>query len=93
MSQTVRVRKVPLRQCAVCGTARPKRELFRVVRSPAGEVTLDRTGRASGRGVYLCQAAACLRDGARGRQIGRRLEAEVPEAVLRELAALAESIA
>lgn len=93
MSQTVRPRKVPLRQCAVCGMARAKRELVRVVRSPAGDVTVDRTGRASGRGVYLCETAACLREGARGRQIGRRLEADVPDSVLRELAALAESIA
>ncbi len=86
-------RKIPLRQCAVCGAERPKRELLRVVRSPLGEVGVDRTGRASGRGVYLCPTPSCLREGARGRQLSKRLEVEVPENVRVELLAAADSIA
>jgi len=86
-------RKIPLRQCAVCGTLRPKRELVRVVRSPQGEVTVDRTGRANGRGAYVCQTPACLRQGARGKELARRLEVPIPEAVREALLALSESIA
>lgn len=86
-------RKVPLRQCAVCNAERTKRDLLRVVRSPEGEVSIDRTGRVSGRGVYLCTSGACLREGARGRQLARRLETDIPDRVRQELQALAESIA
>lgn len=80
-----RVRKVPMRQCAVCGAARAKRELLRVVRSPEGVVTVDDGGRAAGRGVYVCASADCLTQGARGRRLGQRLEADIPVAVRDEL--------
>ena len=43
----------------VCRTARPKRELVRVVRSPGGSVHLDPGGRLNGRGAYLCADTAC----------------------------------
>jgi predicted RNA-binding protein YlxR (DUF448 family) len=80
-----RPRRVPLRQCSICQSERPKRELLRIVRSPAGEVAIDEGGRAAGRGAYLCRSAACLTEGARGRRLGQRLEADIPEAIRVEL--------
>lgn len=53
-------KKLPVRRCVGCNTQRPKKELVRVVRSPEGEVSLDLTGKKSGRGAYLCPSAACL---------------------------------
>lgn len=50
---------VPHRSCAVCREVHPKRELTRVVRAPDGDVRLDPTGRAAGRGTYVCDRAAC----------------------------------
>jgi len=44
-----------------CRTARAKRDLVRVVRTPAGDLRLDETGRLAGRGAYLCRDAACWR--------------------------------
>lgn len=58
-SATLPQRRVPLRQCVACGTHRPKRELVRIVRSPQGAVLVDRTGRATGRGAYLCALPPC----------------------------------
>ena len=52
-------RQHPTRTCVACRTARPKRELLRVVRTPGGTITLDTTGRAAGRGAYVCVDAAC----------------------------------
>jgi hypothetical protein len=37
-----------------------KKELLRIIRTPEGQVMVDRTGRADGRGAYLCQQATCL---------------------------------
>ncbi|MCY0884856.1 MAG: YlxR family protein, partial [Firmicutes bacterium] len=45
-----KTRRVPMRTCVACGATRPKRELVRVVRTPAGEVVVDTTGRTAGRG-------------------------------------------
>jgi predicted RNA-binding protein YlxR (DUF448 family) len=52
-------RQHPTRTCVACRTARPKRELLRVVRAPGGTITLDATGRAPGRGAYVCADPAC----------------------------------
>ena len=50
---------VPMRTCAVCHQAQPKRTMTRVVRRPDGEVHLDPSGKAPGRGTYLCGNLAC----------------------------------
>jgi predicted RNA-binding protein YlxR (DUF448 family) len=52
-------RQHPTRTCVACRTARQKRELLRVVRMPGGAIVLDPTGRAPGRGAYVCADAAC----------------------------------
>ena len=53
-------RRVPSRSCVACRTARPKRELLRIVRTPDGRVVADPTGRLAGRGAYVCDEAACI---------------------------------
>src|SRR5215470_14578108 len=52
-------RHVPERTCVACRQVRPKRELIRIVRTPAGHVELDPTGKKSGRGAYLCAKRSC----------------------------------
>ena len=49
-----RKRHIPERTCVACGSKKPKAELLRVARSPQGQVTVDPTGRAPGRGAYIC---------------------------------------
>ncbi len=51
-------RHVPLRRCVVCGERRTKQELIRLVRAESG-VDVDETGRAPGRGAYMCPDEAC----------------------------------
>jgi predicted RNA-binding protein YlxR (DUF448 family) len=50
---------VPMRTCAVCRTIQPKRSMTRVVRSADGSIGLDLSGKATGRGTYLCDDPAC----------------------------------
>ncbi len=52
--------KVPMRRCVGCMESKPKKELVRIA-SYEGDVSLDLTGRAKGRGVYLCPKGDCLR--------------------------------
>jgi predicted RNA-binding protein YlxR (DUF448 family) len=69
---------VPTRSCVFCRTSREKRELLRVVRTPGGSVELDPSGRANGRGAYVCRDEACVA-GATGRgALHKALEANVP---------------
>lgn len=53
-------KKIPMRMCIGCGEMKPKKELIRVVKSPEGEISLDFTGKKSGRGAYICQSQECL---------------------------------
>jgi predicted RNA-binding protein YlxR (DUF448 family) len=57
-----------------CQTVRAKRELVRIVRSPAGELTVDLRGKAPGRGAYLDPARACLERGLREGVLAKALE-------------------
>ncbi|HOQ73743.1 MAG TPA: YlxR family protein [Limnochordia bacterium] len=81
----MRRKHVPMRTCVGCRTAAPKRELIRVVRSPAGEVSLDPVGKSPGRGVYIHPDEKCLENAVKGRQIQRALEVPIPDELLAEL--------
>ncbi|MGH2429578.1 MAG: YlxR family protein [Candidatus Limnocylindria bacterium] len=48
-----------MRTCAVCRQVRPKRSMTRLVRDARGAVVPDPTGKAHGRGTYVCDDAAC----------------------------------
>ena len=52
-----RRRHIPERSCVACGDKKPKAELFRVARSSEGQVSVDHTGKAPGRGAYVCGPA------------------------------------
>ena len=56
----------------------PKKELVRVVRTPEDTVFLDTTGRANGRGAYLCKKSACLEKAIKSRALERALEISIP---------------
>ena len=57
----MKVRKIPMRKCVGCGELHPKKELLRIVVLPAGTIEVDRTGKKSGRGVYICDKPECFR--------------------------------
>lgn len=54
-----RQKHVPQRMCVVCRDTNAKRTLTRVVRSSETTFHVDTTGRANGRGAYLCDKASC----------------------------------
>ena len=74
-------RKIPERQCLGCNEHKPKLELIRVLRSPEGEISLDLTGKKSGRGAYICKNPACLKKAIKGRRIESALECQIPREV------------
>ena len=84
-------RKTPMRQCLGCNEHKPKIELIRILRTPEGEITLDTTGKKSGRGAYICKNPACLKKLRKNRRAESNLGVSIPEEVWDALeAALAE---
>ena len=55
-----KLRKPPVRTCVACKASSDKRELVRIVRTPEGDVHVDPTGKANGRGSYVCREQACF---------------------------------
>lgn len=49
----VKTRKIPLRKSLVSGEAIDKRELLRIVKTKDGDLFIDPTGKANGRGAYI----------------------------------------
>jgi predicted RNA-binding protein YlxR (DUF448 family) len=68
---------------------KPKKELVRVVKSPEGVVSLDRSGKANGRGAYICHNAECYKKAVKARRLEKAFSMQIPEnvseAILREL--------
>lgn len=82
-------KKIPMRMCLGCGEMKQKKELIRVVKSPEGEISLDFTGKKSGRGAYICRSIPCFE---RARKIRRfeksfscRIDDSIYEVMLDEL--------
>jgi predicted RNA-binding protein YlxR (DUF448 family) len=54
---------------------------MRVIRTPEGEVRYDPTGRANGRGAYLCRCSECVMLAKKKKALSRALRTEVSEDV------------
>jgi Predicted nucleic-acid-binding protein implicated in transcription termination len=78
-------RKVPLRKCVVCQESAEKRDLFRIVRSPEGEVSLDPTGKKNGRGAYLSRKESCVKKAKDKNLLSRHLGVPVPDEVFDQM--------
>ena len=78
-------KKVPVRMCVACRQGKPKKELIRVVRNKEGSVGVDLTGKAQGRGAYLCPSVDCLEKAIKSRALQRALECELTEEMAAEI--------
>lgn len=78
-------RGAPIRMCVSCRETSEKRGLLRMVRSASGEAHIDPTGKAPGRGAYLCGAKECLKQALKGKKLGRALRCEISADLIREL--------
>ena len=56
-----KTKSVPMRMCIACRQMKPKMEMTRVVKTADGEISADPTGKAAGRGAYICNDEACLK--------------------------------
>ncbi len=72
------------RTCIACGGKAVKGGLLRIVRTPDGAVVFDATGKASGRGAYVCSAECAERVGAE--RLGRALKTKVTPETMQDVA-------
>ena len=72
-------RKVPLRTCVVTKEKLEKKDLIRVVKNNNGEVFVDLTGKANGRGAYIKKDINVLNDAKRTKALEKHLETSISE--------------
>ena len=75
----MKTKKIPMRMCLGCGEMKPKRELIRVVKSKEGDISLDLTGKRSGRGAYICKSVECFEKARKARKFERSFSCMISE--------------
>ncbi|MBS7528010.1 MAG: uncharacterized protein PWP51_716 [Clostridiales bacterium] len=79
------MKKIPMRKCIGCGEQKPKKALIRIVKNKEGEVFVDFTGKANGRGAYICNDKKCFDTAAKRNAFNRALETQIGDDVLQAL--------
>ena len=83
-------KKIPLRKCVITGEQHPKGEMFRVVRTPEGEVKVDETGKLNGRGAYIKKDIEVLEKAKKTGILAKRLECVISDEVYEEIRKIIE---
>lgn len=81
----LKAKKVPLRKCIVTNEQYPKMEMFRIVRTPEGNVVVDLTGKVRGHGAYVSKKKTAIDTAKKKKILDRHLEVQVPEEIYEEL--------
>ena len=82
---SVIMKKQPQRTCIGCREKKEKKDLIRIVKNKDGEISLDRTGKANGRGAYICDNIECLEKAIKSKALERNFEMSISEDVYNEL--------
>ena len=71
------MKKIPQRTCLGCGEAKPKKELIRIVKQNDGNIFIDKTGKANGRGAYICNNVDCLEKAIKSKRLDKSFELDI----------------
>ena len=72
-------KKIPQRMCVACREKKDKKALIRVVKDKDGVISLDFTGKAAGRGAYICNDINCIQKLVKGKSLNKAFEAPVSD--------------
>ncbi|NLK12210.1 MAG: YlxR family protein [Candidatus Phytoplasma sp.] len=81
----MKVKKQPLRTCVVTKEVKNKKELIRIAATKEGVVSVDKTGKAHGRGAYLTLSKEVIELARKNKALDKKLEVEVPKNIYDEL--------
>lgn len=78
-------KKIPMRMCKGCNEMKPKKELIRIVKNKDGEISVDLTGKKSGRGVYVCKSLECFLKAKKSKRFEKDFECQISEELYGEM--------
>ena len=68
------MKSIPQRTCIGCNEKKDKKELIRVVKDNENNISIDKTGKANGRGAYICDNIECLEKAIKNKKIEKDLK-------------------
>jgi hypothetical protein len=78
-------KRIPLRTCVVTKEQFPKQELLRIVRDKEGNVSVDETGKANGRGAYIKRDLEVLDKAKKSKILEKKLECTIEDSLYDEI--------
>jgi len=78
-------KKIPQRKCIACQERDSKKGLIRIVKNKDGQIFLDPSGKANGRGAYICKDVECLKKAIKTKALNKAFKIEVPNEVYENL--------
>ena len=79
------MKKLPERKCIGCSEVKPKNELLRIVKNKENEIFIDLTGKANGRGAYICPKEECLEKAVKSNRLAKSFEQEISQDIYEKL--------
>lgn len=78
-------KKIPLRKCVATNEQFPKKDMFRIVRTPEGNVEIDSVGKMNGRGAYLSKTKKAIEIARKKKVLERHLEVSINDEIYDKL--------
>ena len=76
---------INLRTCCICRKSFPKSDLIRVVKTADGKIFIDKSGKASGRGAYICKKEDCKGKLKKLKSLNKAFKCQVSDEIYEEL--------
>ena len=79
------MKKMPQRTCVGCMQKKDKNDLIRIVKNKQNEISIDKTGKKDGRGIYICNKQECLEKAIKSKRIEKSFETQISEEIYNDL--------
>lgn len=73
------------RMCFICRNKHNKNDMLRIVKNSSGEIFIDKTGKANGRGAYICNDTKCIELIKKQKILSKAFKCEIPLDVYQKL--------
>lgn len=81
----MKVKKIPMRMCIVCHEMKPKKEMLRIVKPKEGDVFIDFSGKAAGRGAYICDHPDCIKKLKKAKLLNKTFSMQISDEVYQRI--------
>lgn len=79
------MKNIPQRTCIGCNEKKDKKDFIRIVKDNENNISIDRTGKANGRGAYICDNIECLEKAIKNKKIEKSFKMSIDESIYQKL--------